>query len=186
MGSEMCIRDSIIGKGGSKIAEIRQISGAMIRISKSDEDHDENPERQITISGQGDNVALAKSLINMSLDIHKNKLDDRESRGGGDRDSRDNRDSGSNSSRYRDNRDHDSGSLSLAQLLSKPETLTALTTLASLNGGSLGGLSAAQGLLGGLQVTGVHRSRGTGGNSRSGRDDDRGSRNSKRLKFEPY
>lgn len=188
----------IIGKGGSKIAEIRQISGAMIRISKSDEDHDDNPERQITISGQGDNVALAKSLINMSLDIHKNKLDDRESRGGGDRDSRDNRDSRDSrygrDSRDSSNRDHDSGAaaaaagLGLAQLLSKPETLTALTTLASLNGGGLGGLTAAQSLLGGLQVTGVHRSRGGGayGGGSSRRDDDRGSRNSKRIKFEPY
>ena len=41
----------IIGKGGSKIAEIRQISGAMIRISKSEEGatgEDGNaPERQV-------------------------------------------------------------------------------------------------------------------------------------------
>ena len=78
----------IIGKGGSKIAEIRQISGAMIRISKSDEsaggggEDGAAPERQITISGNADSVALAKSLINMSLDIHKSKLED----GGGGRD----------------------------------------------------------------------------------------------------
>merc|ERR1712241_749446 len=35
----------IIGKGGSKIAEIRQISGAMIRISKSDDANSSNSER---------------------------------------------------------------------------------------------------------------------------------------------
>merc|ERR1711992_112913 len=41
----------IIGKGGSKIAEIRQISGAMIRISKSDDNSErESAERQITIT----------------------------------------------------------------------------------------------------------------------------------------
>merc|ERR1711936_1030768 len=48
----------IIGKGGSKIAEIRQISGAMSRISKSDDANSSNSERssdtserQITITG---------------------------------------------------------------------------------------------------------------------------------------
>ena len=66
---------SVIGQGGTKIAEIRQMSGAMIRISKSD-DPDASPtvERQIQISGSPDSVALAKSLINMSLDLHKVKL----------------------------------------------------------------------------------------------------------------
>merc|ERR1712130_562788 len=67
---------SVIGKGGSKIAEIRQMSGAMIRISKSD-DPDASPttERQIQITGSTDSVALAKSLINMSLDLHKASLE---------------------------------------------------------------------------------------------------------------
>ena len=90
----------------------------------------------------------------------------------------------------------------LAQLLAKPEALTALTTLAGL--GQLGGLGAAGGLLAGAMggglggaapggmgglVTGVHRSRGgygSSGGSRSSRDDDRGSRDSKRSKFAPY
>ena len=67
----------IIGKGGSKIAEIRQISGAMIRISKSDDNSErESAERQITITGNPDSVALAKSLINMSLDLHKSKMEE--------------------------------------------------------------------------------------------------------------
>ena len=61
----------VTGKGGSKIAEIRQMSGAMIRISKSSEETGEGDERQIQITGNPDSVALAKSLINMSLDLHK-------------------------------------------------------------------------------------------------------------------
>ena len=63
---------SVIGKGGSKIAEIRQMSGAMIRISRSDDPATAaDEERQINITGNPDSVALAKSLINMSLDLHK-------------------------------------------------------------------------------------------------------------------
>ena len=63
---------SVIGKGGSKIAEIRQMSGAMIRISRSDDPSAAaEEERQINITGNPDSVALAKSLINMSLDLHK-------------------------------------------------------------------------------------------------------------------
>ena len=66
---------SVIGKGGSKIAEIRQMSGAMIRISRSDDPATAaDEERQINITGNPDSVALAKSLINMSLDLHKVKL----------------------------------------------------------------------------------------------------------------
>jgi poly(rC)-binding protein 2/3/4 len=182
----------IIGKGGSKIAEIRQLSGAMIRISKSDENgstrsadrppappvEGEASERQISISGNADSVALAKSLINMSLDLHKSRMEDRDSdRSGG---------SGGSYSMGGGN-----SGLGLAQLLSKPEALTsALTTLASLS--SLGGLGGLSGLGGGnsnVHVTGIHRQRGGyGGNGGGGpraRDEDR-SRDSKRSKFAPY
>lgn len=55
----------IIGKGGTKIAEIRQISGAMIRISNCDERENGVTDRTITISGSPDAVALAQYLINM-------------------------------------------------------------------------------------------------------------------------
>lgn len=55
----------IIGKGGTKIAEIRQISGAMIRISNCEEREGGNTDRTITISGNHDSVALAQYLINM-------------------------------------------------------------------------------------------------------------------------
>ncbi len=124
----------IIGKGGSKIAEIRQISGAMIRISKSDESSDDGSERQITISGNPDSVTLAKSLINMSLDLHKSKLEDRDNR---DRDGgRDGRGSGRGygGSGGGVGGGMGGGDVGLAQLLTKPETLTALTTLATFGG----------------------------------------------------
>lgn len=55
----------IIGKGGTKIAEIRQISGAMIRISNCDDRENGVTDRTITISGNPDSVALAQYLINM-------------------------------------------------------------------------------------------------------------------------
>lgn len=202
----------IIGKGGSKIAEIRQISGAMIRISKSDEasstsssnsesrnsesESSSQPtsERQITITGNPDSVALAKSLINMSLDLHKSKMEenDRSDRSGSDRPSRS---SGMDRDRgYANNAASNNLGLA-AQLLAKPEALTtALTTLASLSslgslgGGLLAGLTGSGSGSGSGHVTGVHRRSGGGSygsGSRSSRDDDR-SRDSKRSKFAPY
>ncbi|KAG8252697.1 Poly(rC)-binding protein 3 [Homalodisca vitripennis] len=57
----------IIGKGGTKIAEIRQISGAMIRISNCEERDGGATDRTITITGNPDAVALAQYLINMRL-----------------------------------------------------------------------------------------------------------------------
>jgi len=65
----------VIGKGGSKIAEIRQLSGAMIRISNcEDRDAPANLDRTITISGNCESVALAQYLINMSIELHKANL----------------------------------------------------------------------------------------------------------------
>lgn len=63
----------IIGKGGTKIAEIRQISGAMIRISNCEEREGGNTDRTITISGNPDAVALAQYLINMRW-VHKSNF----------------------------------------------------------------------------------------------------------------
>ncbi|XP_018570190.1 poly(rC)-binding protein 3 isoform X4 [Anoplophora glabripennis] len=59
----------IIGKGGTKIAEIRQISGAMIRISNCDDRESGSSDRTITISGNPDAVALAQYLINMRISM---------------------------------------------------------------------------------------------------------------------
>eukprot|EP00096_Caligus_rogercresseyi_P006025 TRINITY_DN2215_c0_g1_i5.p1 TRINITY_DN2215_c0_g1~~TRINITY_DN2215_c0_g1_i5.p1 ORF type:complete len:391 (-),score=75.99 TRINITY_DN2215_c0_g1_i5:1683-2855(-) len=60
----------IIGKGGSKIAEIRQLSGAMIRISNCEErEGGNNMDRTITITGNAESVALAQYLINMRISM---------------------------------------------------------------------------------------------------------------------
>jgi len=61
----------IIGKGGTKIAEIRQISGATIRISNCEEKDREtgNTDRTISITGAPDNVALAVYLINLRISL---------------------------------------------------------------------------------------------------------------------
>ncbi|KAI5698004.1 hypothetical protein M8J75_000346 [Diaphorina citri] len=59
----------IIGKGGTKIFEIRQISGAMIRISNAEEREANSTDRTITISGNPDSVALAQYLINMRISM---------------------------------------------------------------------------------------------------------------------
>ncbi|CAB0033179.1 unnamed protein product [Trichogramma brassicae] len=59
----------IIGKGGTKIAEIRQISGAMIRISNCEEREGGPTDRTITITGNPDSVALAQYLINMRISL---------------------------------------------------------------------------------------------------------------------
>uniref|UniRef100_A0A1B6LFG9 K Homology domain-containing protein n=1 Tax=Graphocephala atropunctata TaxID=36148 RepID=A0A1B6LFG9_9HEMI len=59
----------IIGKGGTKIAEIRQISGAMIRISNCEERDGGATDRTITITGNPDAVALAQYLINMRISM---------------------------------------------------------------------------------------------------------------------
>merc|ERR1719348_2059943 len=169
---------SVIGKGGTKIAEIRQMSGAMVRINKSD-DPDASPtvERQIQISGSPDSVALAKSLINMSLDLHKASLGkedtyeesrDEERR----RDRRDERDD--RRVRYHD-RQPDIG---LASLLAKPDVLAAVNLIGQL--GNLGG--GFGGDMGGFgQMGGMSRGRSSYGGSGRSRDDDR--RDTKRNKF---
>ncbi|XP_043190939.1 poly(rC)-binding protein 3-like isoform X3 [Amphibalanus amphitrite] len=61
----------IIGKGGTKIAEIRQISGATIRISNCEEKDREcgNTDRTISITGAPDNVSLAVYLINLRISL---------------------------------------------------------------------------------------------------------------------
>jgi len=172
---------SVIGKGGSKIAEIRQMSGAMIRISKSD-DPDASPttERQIQITGSPDSVALAKSLINMSLDLQKASFE----RGGSNDDERDDdihrerrHDRDGRRDRYHD-RQPDMG---LASLLAKPDVLAAVNLIGQL-GNLGGGFSGGMGDFG--QMGGMNRGRSSYGGSGRSRDDDR--RDSKRSKFAPY
>nr|DBA24680.1 TPA: hypothetical protein GDO54_012306 [Pyxicephalus adspersus] len=54
----------IIGRQGSKINEIRQMSGAQIKIANASEG---NGERQVTITGSPANISLAQYLINASF-----------------------------------------------------------------------------------------------------------------------
>lgn len=51
----------IIGRQGTKINEIRQMSGAQIKIANAMEG---SSERQITITGTPANISLAQYLIN--------------------------------------------------------------------------------------------------------------------------
>ncbi|XP_042698084.1 poly(rC)-binding protein 2-like isoform X10 [Chrysemys picta bellii] len=58
----------IIGRQGSKINEIRQMSGAQIKIANATEG---SAERQVTITGSPANISLAQYLINASLEMAK-------------------------------------------------------------------------------------------------------------------
>ncbi|KAL5009868.1 hypothetical protein ScPMuIL_012173 [Solemya velum] len=51
----------IIGRGGQKINEIRQLSGANIKISNAEEG---SPDRKVTITGTPETIGLAQYLIN--------------------------------------------------------------------------------------------------------------------------
>merc|ERR1719347_2374633 len=80
---------AVIGKRGSKINEIRQISGATINILEAGQRKRERSpdpgaldrERIIEISGPTEAVALAKSLINMAMDLGRAGYNE-EGRGG--------------------------------------------------------------------------------------------------------
>lgn len=171
---------SVIGKGGSKIAEIRQMSGAMIRISRSDNPETAaDEERQINITGNPDSVALAKSLINMSLDLHKASLEQgasqEEEREEVERrrERREEREEGRGHRGYREQ-----GPLggSLASLLTKPDVLAAVTMIGQLS--QAGGVPFHQ--MGGLGP----RPRGPHPATRGPRPEDE--RRDKRSKFAPY
>ncbi|XP_013190301.2 poly(rC)-binding protein 3 isoform X3 [Amyelois transitella] len=155
----------IIGKGGTKIAEIRQISGAMIRISNCEEREGGSTDRTITISGNPDSVALAQYLINMSVELQKANLEGSSSGAGGA--------GGSGASPL-------ASAIPLAQLLSKSGALGALSSLSALGGlTDLLNANASQP----VQTTGVHRNHKY--NRRQ--DDDTPTKSSKdRNKYNPY
>ncbi|XP_050664424.1 poly(rC)-binding protein 3 isoform X1 [Leptidea sinapis] len=149
----------IIGKAGTKIAEIRQISGAMIRISNCEEREGGSTDRTITITGNPDSVALAQYLINMSVELQKANLEGGSSAG--------------SSSPL-------ASAIPLAQLLSKSGALGALSSLSALGG--LTDLLSNPSPSPPVQTTGVHRSHKF---SRSRQDDD--SKPTKdRSKYSPY
>ncbi|CAL8266134.1 unnamed protein product [Lota lota] len=61
----------IIGRQGTKINEIRQMSGAQIKIANAMEG---SSERQITITGTPANISLAQYLINARLTLEETGL----------------------------------------------------------------------------------------------------------------
>ncbi|XP_067934986.1 poly(rC)-binding protein 3-like [Watersipora subatra] len=73
--SEMVIPNEligcVIGRGGAKINEIRQLSGAQIKISNCEEG---NSDRKVTITGFPETISMAAYLINTSIELHKNQL----------------------------------------------------------------------------------------------------------------
>ena len=71
------VAGSVIGSKGSKVAEIRKISGAGVHISTEDE-VTPSGERRVTMSGTPDSVLLAKFLVTSNIEFYR-----REREGGG-------------------------------------------------------------------------------------------------------
>ncbi|CAH2071371.1 unnamed protein product, partial [Iphiclides podalirius] len=156
----------IIGKGGTKIAEIRQISGAMIRISNCEEREGGSTDRTITITGNPDSVALAQYLINMSVELQKANLEGTAAGGSA---------SSSSTSPL-------ASAIPLAQLLTKSGALGALNSLTALGGLTdlLSGGNAQP-----VQTTGVHRNHKPFGQRRQ--EDETPTKTPKeRNKYNPY
>lgn len=188
---------SIIGKGGSKIAEIRQMSGANIQISKgTDKDQKSDAERQINITGSAEAVTLAKNLINMTLELHQlgrtDEDDDYEESERGRGQDRDRR--GGSSGAYRGDYGgygggaamgggYGGGGAGLGPGASR-EVMNALNTLAHFNqmtNGSLFGANGPYNQMGGMGRGGRQQNGGRG------RDDRGGANNGAvRNKFSPY
>ncbi|XP_066150563.1 poly(rC)-binding protein 3 isoform X3 [Euwallacea fornicatus] len=166
----------VIGKGGTKIAEIRQISGAMIRISNCDDRETGSSDRTITISGAPDAVALAQYLINMSVELQKANLESQGSPNA----------SSSNSTSTSAATSSLASAIPIAQLLAKPGALNALTSLSTLGGltellSAQAGASAAP-----VQTTGVHRSHKSSSSSSYGRSNEGHKLKNERNKYNPY
>ncbi|XP_075232142.1 poly(rC)-binding protein mub isoform X2 [Lycorma delicatula] len=180
----------IIGKGGTKIAEIRQISGAMIRISNCEERDGGATDRTITITGNPDSVALAQYLINMSVELQKANLEAQNPSTPGGSSST----GGGTSTPGSGGPSPLASAIPLAQLLAKPGALNALSSLTALGGLTdlLGGIT---GNTAPVQTTGVHRSKsnytprlrspagGSGGPAQSPSDS---KIKTERAKFQPY
>ncbi|CAG0882128.1 unnamed protein product [Darwinula stevensoni] len=154
----------IIGKGGTKIAEIRQISGAMIRISNCEDREGGKTDRIISITGSGESVALAQYLINTSIELHKAVME------GSSDTSSSNTTSTTNSSSIVKAESSSSSSSSTSSLLPLAKLLQAQPGLLgnALNLNTLGSLTTLLGTLAAatvgaandvhLPTTGVHRS----------------------------
>ena len=64
------VAGSVIGKSGSKVAEIRKISGAGVHISTEDEVTNTG-ERLVTMSGSPDSVLLAQFLVQSNIEFFR-------------------------------------------------------------------------------------------------------------------
>ncbi|XP_015177452.1 PREDICTED: poly(rC)-binding protein 4-like isoform X1 [Polistes dominula] len=150
----------IIGKGGTKIAEIRQISGAMIRISNCEEREGGATDRTITITGNPDAVALAQYLINMSVELQKANLEAQNTQTPGSGTTPGASGASASPSTTTTTASPLASAIPLAQLLSKPGALNALSSLTALGGLTelLGGAAGAAASALPVQTTGVHRS----------------------------
>jgi len=73
------VAGSVIGRSGSKVAEIRKISGAHVNVNTEDE-VTEQGERIVIIRGSPESVLLAQFLVQSTIDLYRK---DR-SMGGGD------------------------------------------------------------------------------------------------------
>jgi len=188
---------SVIGKGGSKIAEIRQMSGANIQISKgTDKDQKPEDERTITIVGTAEAVAVAKNLINMTLELHQlggGEDEDYQSERGRGQD-RDRRGGGGGGGYRNDYGMYGGGGAGMSTMGGGPalgpgasrEVMNALNTLAHFNqvthGSLFGGNGPAYNQMGG----GMNRG-GRQQNGGRGREDRSGANNGAiRNKFSPY
>ncbi|KAF0312994.1 Poly(rC)-binding protein 3 [Amphibalanus amphitrite] len=154
----------IIGKGGTKIAEIS------LTTVPDDATHQE---RIITIKGTSDQVALAQYLINYQVragrvvEMHKANLEG--AQGG----------------------DEEGGALNpsaipLANLLKNPAALNALSALTNINLSSLGGLQELLGGNGSVQTTGVNKKPYNPRGMRAPPGGSSPPRDQKRNKFQPY
>jgi len=68
------VAGSVIGKSGSKVGEIRKISGAQVHISTEDE-MTPGGERVVTMSGTPESVLLAQFLVQSNIDLYKRDRD---------------------------------------------------------------------------------------------------------------
>merc|ERR1712106_418871 len=68
------VAGSVIGKSGSKVGEIRKISGAQVHISTEDE-MTPGGERIVTMCGTPESVLLAQFLVQSNIDLYKRDRD---------------------------------------------------------------------------------------------------------------
>ena len=73
------VAGSVIGRLGSKVAEIRNISGAFVSVNTADE-VTEAGERIVSIRGSPESVMLAQFLVQSNIDLYKKDLS---AKGGG-------------------------------------------------------------------------------------------------------